>query len=86
MAWTVEEINRVWEKAEIIANKNPNTHRKDRYGNVIYRNSYGKKSDLGWEIDHLKPVSKGGTNHLNNLSPTYWKKNRQKGSKYPYKP
>ena len=40
---------------------------------------------MGWEIDHLKPVSKGGTDHLNNLAPTYWHKNRQKGNKYPYK-
>lgn len=23
----------------------------------------------GWEVDHIKPISEGGTNKLNNLRP-----------------
>ncbi len=75
---------RVWAKAEPIKGKNPNLYRKDQYGNEIYFPSYGKTSAMGWEIDHSKPTSKGGTDHINNLNPTYWKKNREKGNKYPF--
>lgn len=76
---------RVWEKGDIIKGKNPNLYRMDQYGNEIYFPSYGKTSSKGWEIDHSKPISKGGTDHINNLIPTYWLINRKKGNKYPYK-
>lgn len=48
----------------------------------MYFHSYGKLSKLGWEIDHSKPVSEGGTNHLNNLQPMNWLANRSKSNKY----
>jgi hypothetical protein len=57
-------------------------------GNVVYYPSYGKKvrnTDLGWDIDHSKPLSSGGTNHPNNLQALQAYTNRHhKGSKYPY--
>jgi hypothetical protein len=37
------------------------------YGNEMYKPSYGKSSEMGWNVDHSKPQSKGGTDHLNNL-------------------
>ncbi len=37
---------------------------------------------MGWEIDHLKPQSKGGTDHLNNLQPLKTSDNRKKSNKY----
>ena len=37
----------------------------------------------GWEIDHIKPVSKGGTDDLSNLQPLQWENNRRKGDNYP---
>lgn len=77
--------DRVWDKAKIIDGKNPNLYREDSYGNTIFYDSYGKTSQMGWEVDHLKPLSKGGTDHINNLSATQWRKNRQKSDKYPYK-
>ena len=76
---------RIWEKGKIIKDKNPNLYREDPYGHTIYKPSYGKTSNMGWEIDHMKPVSKGGTDHINNLQPTFWRKNREKGNKYPFK-
>ncbi|MFN8356266.1 MAG: HNH endonuclease signature motif containing protein [Spirosomataceae bacterium] len=84
-SYSTDLLNKVWEKGNVVAGKNPNLYRQDRYGNIIFKSSYGKQTPMGWEIDHLKPVSKGGTDHLNNLAPTYWHKNRQKGNKYPYK-
>jgi len=40
-----------------------------------YGNSNGKG---GWEVDHSIPVSKGGTDHLNNLFPSCVPCNRSK--------
>ena len=71
----------VWEKGQTIRGKDPDLYRKDRLGNIIYKPSYGKYSPMGWEIDHSKPQSKGGTHHLNNLQPLNTKANRQKGNK-----
>jgi 5-methylcytosine-specific restriction endonuclease McrA len=35
----------------------------------------------GWEMDHIIPLSKGGSFHYTNLQPLWWKDNRSKGSK-----
>lgn len=74
-----------WAKARKMPGKNPDTHRKDDHGSEIYYASYGKQSPMGWEIDHKKPVSKGGSEHPKNKRPLQWQNNRSKGSKYPHK-
>ena len=35
-----------------------------------------------WEIDHIKPLSKGGSFHYTNTQPLTVKENRRKGAKY----
>lgn len=72
----------VWNKGKKIRGKDPSLYRKDVLGNELYYHSYGKNSEKGWEIDHSKPISKGGTDHLNNLKPLNTKANRKKGNKY----
>lgn len=72
-----------WDKAKRIRGKNPNTHRKDKFGNPIFRKSHGKDTPMGWEVDHSKPKSKGGTDHPNNLQALQTRANRQKGDMYP---
>jgi 5-methylcytosine-specific restriction endonuclease McrA len=57
----------VWSKADKVKGKNPDLYRKDPYGNELYYSSYGKYSDKGWQIDHIKPQSRGGSNDIINL-------------------
>jgi 5-methylcytosine-specific restriction endonuclease McrA len=79
-------VERVWSKATTLFLRDSNETRQDKYGNVIKFSAYGNRtSEYGWEIDHSKPVKKGGKSHINNLQPLHWRENVAKGDKYPYK-
>src|SRR5947208_8825806 len=57
-------ITLVWNKATVVPGYDAARYRKDRCGAWIARSSYGTMGDHGWEIDHLKPVAKGGIDDL----------------------
>ncbi len=66
-------IQQVWEKGKIIERNSPATWREDSYGYFMKREFYGKKnSRYGWEIDHIKPLTAGGDDNLENLQPVQW--------------
>lgn len=76
MSFDKETIQDVWEKGAKVPGKDPGVWRKDRCEAWIKRDSYGDRgSEYGWEIDHITPVSKGGTNALSNLRPLQWENN-----------
>lgn len=75
----------VWQKAKRISSLSDDL-RKDRYGNHIKYSEYGNtRSNYGWEVDHIHPVSKGGADHIDNLQPLQWEVNRKKGDKVKFK-
>lgn len=79
MSFTKEQIQAVWEKAEIVGKNDPNFIRQDQCGAWIDRNEYGNRnSEYGWEIDHITPESKGGKPELSNLRPLQWENNLSK--------
>lgn len=81
--WTEEEKEKIWSKAKFCDDNNEqNGFRKDQCGAWIRWADYGKRdSKYGWEIDHIKPSSKGGEDTLSNARPLHWKNNlsRQNG-------
>ncbi len=79
------DIDRAWDKGKEIRGKNPEVWRRDPYGNTIRKASYGTRGEYGWEVDHKKPSSKGGSDSPRNLQAVHWEENREKGDHYPYK-
>jgi hypothetical protein len=80
-------IGAVWAKGRIIPGYDPNALRADITGKVMRLADYGNTgSQYGWEVDHIKPAARGGTDDLANLQPLQWGVNRQKGDAYPWQP
>ena len=72
-------IKRVW-----FFKFSTNPSGEDACGNTIDRDQYGQQTETGWEIDHIEPVAKGGTDGIQNLQPLQWQQNRKKADKFPY--
>ena len=70
----------VWTKAKPVRGKDPDVYRQDPYGNVMYKQSYGKHTDMGWQVDHIKPKARGGSNDIVNLQALNTKINESKSA------
>lgn len=76
-------INQVWQKGFIIDGYDSTKFRQDNCGAWMQKNKYASEENLGWEIDHVYPSSKGGSDDLANLRPMNWQNNRSKANNYP---
>lgn len=85
--WTEEEKRRIWNKGLEIPGFNPKEYRQDFAGAWIQYSAYGNTTselNFGWEIDHIKPEAKNGSNYFDNLQPIQWKNNRAKSDSFPF--
>lgn len=73
-------VNAVWNSAPKVRGKDPELYRRDAYGNVLYKHSYGKNGGMSWQIDHIKPKLLGGSDNPRNLQVLQSSKNMSLGN------
>lgn len=87
-----EKIDKLWNNSTTVVGKDEKEWRKDACGAIVKYSEYGnRKSDYGWEIDHI--VSKSYLSSLGasedeidreeNLRILHWRNNDSKGTDYP---
>lgn len=79
MGFSDSDVQKVWEKGQIVSNNDPAIWRKDQCGAWVGRSKYGNRdSQYGWEIDHITAEASGGGDELSNLRPLQWENNASK--------
>jgi len=69
-----ERRRTVWNTARAAPGHNPDAWRHDAFGNLIQFVACGnRQSAFGWEIAHIVPPERGGTDELDNLQPLHWR-------------
>jgi 5-methylcytosine-specific restriction endonuclease McrA len=76
-------VELIWLQGRIVQGYDPENIRQDAFGWWMSRGHYGQTTPYGWEIDHIIPVARNGTDHPLNLQPLQWSNNRKKGDYYP---
>lgn len=86
IAYEIETINRVWEKARVIQGFDPQIYRKDICGAWIKKELYGQRDKLsmGWEIANFKPLSHTeSANKRIFMMPMQWENYEKRGNDFP---
>jgi CRISPR/Cas system Type II protein with McrA/HNH and RuvC-like nuclease domain len=75
LSYSDEDLNYIYDKAD------GHCYYCDK---KIDWSNYGRPGEKGaWSVDHMRPVSRGGTDHLNNLVPACITCNSSKGDLKP---
>ncbi len=77
---TQDQKGKAWNSAKKVSGKDPAKYRQDPYGNTMYKPSHGKSSPMGWDVDHIKPKSRGGSDSTRNLQALNSNVNKRKGN------
>jgi 5-methylcytosine-specific restriction endonuclease McrA len=78
---TERQKQAAWEKAKKMLLRNPNLWKRDSLGNPIYKPAYGTEGKYGWEVDHIRPKARGGSDSPRNLQALQTAANREKEDK-----
>lgn len=62
---------------------NRDEYRLDDFGAIIKKTEQGNKTEFGWTIDHIFPLTLGGGNDIENLRLLHWRNNEQKADDFP---
>lgn len=71
---------KVWDSAKPVRGKDPKKYRQDPYGTQMCWNSYGTNGAQSWQVDHIKPASRGGSDNIRNLQALNSHVNMSKGN------
>lgn len=84
-SWSESQKQAVWKKGTPIDGYSADIWRRDICGSAMKYSDHGdRNSEYGWEIDHIKPVSKYPSDDLSNLQPLHWRNNAAKADQYPW--
>lgn len=73
-----DKIEKTWKNAKKIRGQDPSVYRQAPYGNTMYKPLYGKDTDMGWQVDHITPKARGGSDATRNLQALNTRLNREK--------
>lgn len=85
LSYGVDQRRRIaaWNKATASLGYDPNVYRRDRFNMWIRWSDYGnRQSQYGWEIDHIVPLAKGGSDDHSNLQALHWQTNASKSDRH----
>lgn len=81
--WNDDDLKRIWNYRHGANSTGYCPKQNCSYRNsLMNKSNYGDHSNTSWVVDHIVPISKGGTNSLNNLQPMHNYCNLKKSDNY----